>query len=95
MTDTETTRTVQTRSVLWTNGDRYYFASIDGGQTWIETDRRATVDDADGVAAILAGTVDPDTGATRYPITMVARYFELSPDEWTATEPVTETRRTS
>ena len=74
------------RIVTWRNGDQFYFASIDGGENWLEIDQEPTQKDYFRIVSLLAGSINTETGNQTFPITATDRYFSMGGDVWTASE---------
>ena len=74
----ETTTQVLHRTVRLAGDDTdCHFASVDGGETWIEIDRAPTQDDRDHIREMIEPTVDPDTGVRTGRMLVSNRYFGI------------------
>lgn len=84
-TDQTTEGTIQYRTITWRDGSlTAHFVSIDGGDLWLETDRRPDADDRDSIAGLIAG--DGQIGRRTFPMMVAARYFSQGGDVWDASE---------
>ena len=74
--------TIQYRTITWRDGSLIgHFASVDGGDLWLEIDRKPD-DDGDSVA--IADWIEGNERTK--PMLVAARYFTQGGDVWDASD---------